>query len=185
MVDRNILIRNIMPLLAATLVLVCSVGCKPPIPVTGQVENVELAGRMFKLELSNTNDSRELGLSGRSEIASDGGMLFVFPEAKPLRFWMRNCLTDMDIMYIDPLGHITAFYTMTIEPPQRDDETDFMYESRLPGYPSGYDAQYVIELAPGTINELGLKRGEKLPLDLERFKKIATTAEYPPTPPTR
>ena len=176
MVDRNILTRNIMPLLAATL-LACLVGCEPPIPVNGQVETVELAGRTFKLELSNTNESREQGLSGRSEIAADGGMLFVFPESKPLRFWMRNCITDMDIMYIDPLGHITAFYTMTIEPPRRDDETEFTYESRLPGYPSGYDAQYVIELAPGTINELGLKRGEKLPLDLERFKKIATTAE--------
>ena len=181
MVERNILTRNIMPLLAATLVLAFSIGCEPPIPGNGQVETVELAGRTFKLELSNTNDSREQGLSGRSEIQSDGGMLFVFPEAKPLRFWMRNCITDMDIMYIDPLGHITAFYTMTTEAPRRDDETEFTYEARLPGYPSGYAAQYVIELAPGTINELGLKRGEKLPLDLERFKKIATTAEYPPS----
>src|SRR5262249_45124284 len=45
---------------------------QPVLPVM----DVELKGKTFKLELATTDEQRFHGLSGRNEIASDGGMMF-------------------------------------------------------------------------------------------------------------
>lgn len=163
-----------LALLLPTLLLVqgCDEKTKPG------VESVKLGGKWFHLELSETQEKRFKGLSDRTEIASDGGMLFVFPRAQPLQFVMRDCPIPIDIIFVDGSGRIVAMHEMKAEDPRRPDEpkTDDpradKYENRLKKYPSRFAAQFVIEIKGGTLPSLGLKEGDKLALDADRLKTL-------------
>ena len=164
------------------LVLVGLLGCEKTASGPDNIETFQISGQPFQLELAMTNETRKRGLGGRTEIAADGGMLFIFQEARVQRFCMRDCLTEMDIVYLDPLGYITAIHTMPVEPPRQEGESDAEYENRLPGYPSGYPAKFVIELAPGTAKKIGLKKGKRVPdLDVDRLIELSKIAEKRPS----
>lgn len=137
------------------------------------IEKVTIDGRTFNLELVADAPSRLRGLGGRTEIAADGGMLFVFPESRGLAFVMRDCLVAIDVIFLDSEGVITAMHTMPPEDPKRDDETDFMYENRLKRYSSRFSAQFAIELAGGTKDGLNIKIGDRIALDVARLKRLA------------
>ena len=158
-----------------TLLIIAAVtatsGCRrPERPGT---ETVRIGGETFHLETAFDEPSRTRGLMGRESIVADGGMLFVFPDAAARSFWMKNCLVDIDIIYIDPRGSVTAVHRMTAEPPRRDDESEPAYESRLRRYPSRWPAQFVIELRAGSLDRLQVRVDDRIPLDLERLKAAA------------
>ncbi len=153
-------------------------GCQPSdTPVEGGIEEVEIGGRTFALELSMTPASRTLGLGGRESVPADGGMLFVFPDAQLRSFWMYGCLTAIDIAFVDPIGYVTAIHTMPAEAPRGESESDFAYRERLPGYSSRYRAQYAVELAPGMFESLGIKEGDRLSISADRLKALGAAAE--------
>ncbi len=137
------------------------------------VEVVEIEGEKFFLEIVADNTSRTLGLGGREFIEEDGGMLFVFPEPRRLNFVMRDCFVDIDVIFLDQLGNVTAAYHMPVEEPQREGESDFEYEQRLTRYPSRMAAQFAIELKGGKLAELGVEAGDRIKLDLDRLKSLA------------
>ncbi len=145
----------------------------PPTPAEDDRLTVSLGDRTFRLELALDGESRTRGLMDREAIEPDGGMLFAFPDVAMRSFWMKNCLTDMDIAFLDGSGRITAMHTMRIEPPQRPEEPEWAYEWRLRGYSSLRPAQFAIEVAPGTLEELGLRRGDQVPLDWAALKRRA------------
>lgn len=149
-----------------------SVGCDQPPPPPG-VERVEIKGRTFDLEIAATETVRVKGLSGRSEIKPDGGMLFVFPDSRRLSFVMRDCAIPIDIIFLDPNGRVVATHKMVPEEPRRPNETDEAYNRRLKLYPSGYGAQFAIELKGNTLDELQVKEGEQIKLDLPKLKALA------------
>lgn len=55
----------------------------------------------IEVEVVNTPEMRRRGLSGRSELGSAGGMLFVFPEAGHHGVWMKDMQFAIDIIWID------------------------------------------------------------------------------------
>jgi uncharacterized membrane protein (UPF0127 family) len=134
---------------------------------------VEIAGERFTLEIAAEDISRAQGLKGRLDIPDDGGMLFVFPQAALQSFWMEDCLVDMDIIFLDAQGRVTAAHEMKVEPPRRSDETQQSYQRRLRGYRSVYPAQFAIELKAGTIARLDIGIERKIDLDLPRLKAMA------------
>jgi hypothetical protein len=154
-----------MIVLAAGLLL-SSCDCE-----SGPNQTMVIAGETFTLEVVTTEAAIQRGMGGRETIASDGGMLFVFPEARSRRFWMKNCIIPLDIMFLDARGRITAIHQMPAEPLQTETETLTEYEERLPGYRSLLGAQFAIELEYGRIAELGLERGQKLEMPLDCLKK--------------
>jgi uncharacterized membrane protein (UPF0127 family) len=136
------------------------------------VEVVEVEGRKFFLEVAADAETRTQGLGGREFIADNGGMLFVFPEPRRLNFVMRDCFVDIDVIFLDQLGNVTAVHHMPVEEGQRDGESDYDYETRLKRYPSRMAAQFAIELTGGTAAELGVEPGEAIKLDLNRLKGL-------------
>jgi uncharacterized protein len=143
--------------------------------MNARYERVEIGGEKFNLELAITDRAREDGLKHRAEIPADGGMLFIFPpsQIRVQRFWMHNCLTDMDIIYLDARGTVTAVHRMKAEPARRPGETEDDYRNRLPLYSSGYPAQFAIELRPGSLDRLKVRVEDKIKLDLPRLKAMA------------
>src|SRR5271169_3948030 len=94
----------------------CSCGAKPkPPPAT-----VTLGGRTWKVELAMTEQERYHGLSDRVKLAEDAGMLFIYPNAHPLNFCMRDCFIPLDIAFMDANGTVVRTYTMPTEPRGRE-----------------------------------------------------------------
>ncbi|HWB19134.1 MAG TPA: DUF192 domain-containing protein [Phycisphaerales bacterium] len=136
-------------------------------------EQVTIKGKTFSLEMASDSDSRDEGLMGRTEIPAGMGMLFVFPESGMQYFWMGHCLTDMDIIFLDARGHVTATHAMKAQSPQRSDESDDAYRRRMGTYSSGLPAMFAIELPPGSLEELKVRVDDRIDLDTTRLKAMA------------
>jgi len=157
-------LKMVLPLAALALGfgLSCEKDSPPPdssippvIPVqTLPKVTLQIAGQPFTLELAVTRPARTRGLMFRKDLAPDTGMLFVFSNSQPRSFYMKNCLIDLDLIYLDPQGKIVSFTTMKMPVPGRPLQT----------YPSTGPAQYVIELSAGTAARLNLKSGQSIPL---------------------
>ncbi|MCZ6836506.1 MAG: DUF192 domain-containing protein, partial [Planctomycetota bacterium] len=94
-------------------------------------ETIVINGKSFVLEVASDLPAIEAGLSNRATIPDGTGMLFILPSSRKLKFWMKNCLTDIDIIYLDPNGRVTATHRMKAETPQGANETEKQYELRL------------------------------------------------------
>ncbi|MDA0295336.1 MAG: DUF192 domain-containing protein [Planctomycetota bacterium] len=171
--------RNSRSLLITSAAIAIAIsGCtEPSNPVDGGVEEVKIGEMTFNLELALSTERRRQGLGGREMLPADGGMLFAFPRAAQQRFWMYDCLMDIDIAYLDPIGYITAIHTMPKEAPRGVDELEVDYQNRLPGYPSRYPAQFVIELAPGMFETLGLEAGDRIDIPTDRLELLGKQSE--------
>ena len=137
----------------------------PPHPESGR-DRIELVinDERFLMEISDDTPERTLGLSGRKRLGRDEGMLFVYPDKRVLGYWMKDCLIDLEIVYLREDGRIMSMHRMKKEPPRGGEERLNDYEDRLPRYSSRYLVQYALEFAPGTIDRLGLKKGQVIEL---------------------
>lgn len=164
--------------LCICVALLTAWGCnRAPATTAGKpnIEQVVIGGETFALEVSADSQSRQHGLMERTEIPDHGGMLFVFPDNEVVvqNFWMGNCPIDMDILFLDPRGVVTAAHRMKAEPPRSPNESEAEYDRRMPRYSSGYPAQFAIELKAGTIERLRIRVDDRIRLDLDRLKAMA------------
>ena len=136
-------------------------GRTPPSPSV----QVAIAGRIFDLEIALDRLSRHRGLGGRSAIAPYGGMLFSWKQPRQLSMVMRDCAIPIDVAFLDSRGRVVALHAMTPESPRGEDETPFVYESRLRVYSSGKPAQHAVELSGGRLEELGVGIGDQFVAD--------------------
>lgn len=177
-------------LLAMVACLLVSLGGCQEEPKDATTVKVPIGKTTYTLDLALVPETRFKGLSGRTEIKPDTGMLFVFPdrEVGVKSFVMRDCPIPIDIIYLDKGGRITAMHAMVPEPPRTEEEkvltppspgapqwtwTNEAYENRLKHYSSRYSVQFAIELKGGTIETLDLKEGQKIELDAPGLRKRA------------
>jgi len=156
----------------ASVCVTLATGCEEP-PLPEGFERVTIDNRTFDLEIAANDAVRFKGLSGRTEIKDNGGMLFVFADARRLNFVMRDCPIPIDIIFLDGNGRVVAKHKMLPEAPRRPTETDEGYNQRLKMYPSGYGAQFAIELKANTLDQLKIKEGDQIKLDLAKLKALA------------
>ncbi len=102
----------------------------------------------FQVEVANTPESRAKGLMFREELAPDHGMIFLFSDAKPRSFWMRNTFLALDIIFVDDIGRIT-----TIGEGKPLNESPVL---------SNGAARAAIELNRGTAERLGIQIGDQI-----------------------
>ena len=145
-------------------------GCQPDGPRTHH--QVDLGGQEWNLELAIGDEAIRQGLMDRATVPPGTGMLFIFPRSEVHRFWMANCLVDIDAIFIDGAGIITAAYTMKTEPPRAENETEMEYLRRLPTYTSRYPVRAAIELPAGSIESMGLQVGHHTGLDMNQLERL-------------
>ena len=122
-----------------------------------------------QVELAFTDAELAKGLMDRDVLAENGGMLFVFETMGLRSFWMKRCRIDLDLIYMDAEGVVVATHRMKMEKPQQRNESEEAYYDRLPTYDSGKPAQFVLELAAGQIDFLGLQVGDKLDIGVSEL----------------
>ncbi len=109
---------------------------------------ISIRGNAIRVSIANTEKLRAQGLSGRTGLASDEGMLFIFPKEGMYAFWMKDMLFSIDIVWIASDGTIVD-----------------MYEHVSPDtYPRAFmpqkQARYVLELPSNYIHAHGIMEGD-------------------------
>jgi uncharacterized membrane protein (UPF0127 family) len=144
-------------------------GGEPALPV---LADVPLGDQLFQLEVAHTPRSRQKGLMDREDLPFDRGMIFVFPAAEDLVFWMYQTRFDLDILFLDATGVVVDIQTMPAEIPRKPGETEADYGNRLPRYKSHRPAQFAIELSAGMAAAVGVKENDRIPLDIPALQRL-------------
>ena len=114
---------------------------------------VEIQGQKVWCLVADDASSRARGLMYRKNMPEDEGMLFLFPAAISQGFWMKNCMMDLDIAYIDDDGIIVDVLTMKAPEPGA-----VLY----PRYRSSQPVRYVLETNAGWFEKHGIIAGESV-----------------------
>lgn len=117
-------------------------------PQGQRITHLDVGGHDVTAEIAETADERARGLMYRDSLPPDHGMLFVYPQAQTLGFWMRNTKIPLDIAFIDPQGRIVDIQHM-------EAESDTTHTSAQP-------AMYALEMASGWFGGHGVKVGDRV-----------------------
>jgi uncharacterized protein len=96
----------------------------------------------FQVELAATERQRQHGLMGRTHLAADGGMLFVFEQPGRHCFWMRDTPLPLSVAFIDAAGRIASL-------------ADMQPRSETLHCPST-DVRYALEVRQGEFQRRGI-----------------------------
>ena len=83
----------------------------------------------------------------REKLAANEGMLFLYPTAKPVSFWMKNTPLPLDLLFIGGEGRIIHVAPMAVP----FDTSPIS---------SNGPAQAVLEILGGSAAQLGIKPGD-------------------------
>jgi uncharacterized protein len=120
------------------------------LPETAQVT---IKGQTIRLEVARTAQEQSIGLMYRTNLPKNRGMLFVFEPARPVRFWMKNTLIPLDMIFMS--NGVVKYIGAKIPPCQADPCPNYGPEGQI-------DIDRVIELRSGRAAELKLKVGDRL-----------------------
>ncbi len=118
----------------------------------------DLAPKVFKMELVNSDASRAQGLSSRREIGSDG-MMFIMPRPSRHVFWMKDMLFPIDIVWLSE-GKVVDVTTAQLEKCSTCPDLK-TYTPRVP-------ADMVIEVPLGQAAVMGLRVGSRVEIQFAK-----------------
>ena len=104
------------------------------------------------MEVAKTPEEQATGLMFRTELPDDRGMLFPIAPARNVRFWMRNVLIELDMVFLRE-GVVLAIIPNV--PP--------CFSETCPNYGPDVPVDGVIELRGGRAAQLGVKIGDRIP----------------------
>lgn len=108
------------------------------------LKEIDLGDSTYKVEVVDTPEGMERGLSGRKSLGDDEGMLFDFGSVQPeVSFWMKDTHIPLDIIFINDDDEVIKVYKG--EP---EDETLITVKG----------VRYVVELNQNS----GVERGDDL-----------------------
>lgn len=100
----------------------------------------------IKVELAQTESERVKGLMFRKHLPSKTGMLFLMDRVANHRFWMKNTLIPLDIIFIAPDGEIVGIVERA-EP------------KTLTGREVGVPSKFILEIPGGESQTLKITPG--------------------------
>ncbi|MFA5051600.1 MAG: DUF192 domain-containing protein [Patescibacteria group bacterium] len=113
--------------------------------VVKNTATVKIHDATYHMEIAQTPAAREKGLSNRSFLDPDKGMIFVFPTSGIYPFTMANTLISLDIIWIK--DNTIVFMAQRAQPHQVD---------IIPTV----EANYVLELNGGKTEGTGIAVGD-------------------------
>lgn len=120
------------------------------------VPRVVIGGDTIVVDIADEEAEQVQGLSGRSGLGPNEGMLFIYPEPSRPGFWMKDMRFDIDIVWIGEdndqkkivavLPYLTVqSFPQVFSPP---DEVD--------------PVRYVLEVPAGTVDRLNWQVGDEV-----------------------
>lgn len=123
-------------------------------------DRVCFKNKCFEVELALTIEEQMQGLMNRQSLSYNKGMLFIFSENAIHKFWMKNTLIALDMIWIDESRKV-VFIEENVQPCVIDDCDSYGPDSKI---------KYVLEVNAGMAKEIKLKVGDILRFDLKLKK---------------
>jgi uncharacterized membrane protein (UPF0127 family) len=127
----------------------CGEYDKKEIQFGGNPNSGERASKIYA-DISDNDCKRELGLSGRSELAGSEGMIFVFEKVGKYGFWMKDMKFPIDIIWITEDFFVSGIVG------------NFSPEDYPKVLGNNYLAKYVLEVPTGFAEKNNIKAGDKI-----------------------
>jgi len=135
-------------LLLAALAYFSTLGKSGPVE-TLVIESGNGIRHGFTVEIADTPEKQETGLMFRTHMAPGHGMLFEFDRTDILRFWMKNTLIPLDMLFIAADGEIKK-----------------IHENAVPGSLAPVSSEVpvaaVLEINGGQARALGIATGDRV-----------------------
>lgn len=112
-------------------------------------DSATIGKNQYALEVSDTQEKRIQGLSGRQDLADGSGMLFVYPQAGNECIWMKDMQFSLDILWLNEDKKVIKI-ERAVSP------------DTYPRSICANDTQYVIELNAGEATKAGVKVGQQI-----------------------
>lgn len=125
------------------------------IPFFGKNPTITISNQKISLIVAKTVKEKEVGLSEKTSLPQDSGMIFVFDNADQYPFWMKNMKFPIDIIYINQNKIVNIFDNLQ---PVSKDETPPIIRPDEP-------ADKVLEINAGLSNKYGFKKGDEVKIE--------------------
>lgn len=132
-----------------------------PRPLSDFVHTASAGTGRWHTALSDTTRSIEMGL-GHVDLPETHGMLFDFSRQprKESTFWMKRCVTGLDMLFLSPERRVAEVVTLPAMPLNTPD-------SKLPFHRcTKGPIAYVLELKAGQSEQHGVRSGDTIELDM-------------------
>lgn len=113
-------------------------------------EVIQIGERNVTVLVADTPEEQRQGLSGRTGLGPDEGMLFVFQKDDLYGIWMKDMKFPIDIVWLSLTGKV-----ITIEPNVSPQTYPHTFTPKTP-------ARYVLELPAGYAQRHNLKVGDTI-----------------------
>jgi uncharacterized protein len=112
--------------------------------------SIKLKQQHYQLQIADNNQRRMQGLMYRASLADNEGMLFVYPKSGNYRFWMKNTLIPLTVIWMDEQAEIVDIKLLL---PCK--------AVNCPIYAAARPSRYVIELSQSQYHLY--KKGDQFP----------------------
>ena len=117
-------------------------------------QNIQIGEHSLLVRVAKTGETRARGLMFESNLPRNEGMLFVFPTARKVSFWMKNMRIALDISYFGGNRRLQQSQTM-----QADNGRSVFHSKKK--------VRYVLETNAGWLEKHRIQPGAKLLLSRE------------------
>ncbi len=114
---------------------------------------IKLPEATLDIEIADTKERLEMGLSNRTSLGEKEGMLFVFSSMGEYSFWMKDMNFPLDIVWISDEGRVVSISS---------DVATSTYPKKI--FKNDAYAKYVLEMNAGTARKFGLFLGTSVGL---------------------
>jgi uncharacterized membrane protein (UPF0127 family) len=119
-----------------------------------QITRVAIGGKVFNVEIAQTEEQKAQGLSGREKLDKNSGMIFVFTPPTIPTFWMRDMRFALDFVWINEDLEVVDI-TRNVPPPEPNTPL-----ADLPLFSPRSEVKYVLEINAGETS--GISIGDRV-----------------------
>lgn len=123
-------------------------------PAVQNEKTIKIDDLKIIVEVAETNEERSLGLSNRTRLDDQSGMVFVFTKNSKPVFWMKDTKIPLDIIWINDNKIIGIEKNVQPELGVTD--------SKLKKYHAPSEIDYVLEVNGGFSDKNSIKVGEMI-----------------------
>ncbi|MCL5438523.1 MAG: DUF192 domain-containing protein [Patescibacteria group bacterium] len=115
--------------------------------------SVTIKSQKFSVTVAKTLKDTEIGLSEKTSLPQNQGMLFAFKDPGFYPFWMKKMKFPIDIIYINKNKIVTIFENAAVPDPKTQ---------QIPIYKPETQANMVLEINAGLSKKYGFKTGDEV-----------------------
>jgi hypothetical protein len=104
--------KNMLPLLLSVFLSAWPLQAAPKPQFDLPKATLTLGTNSLSAQIAADDPSRERGLMSRTNLAENEAMVFVFPQPRPVAFWMKDTPVPLSIAYVGPSGRIFEIHDL-------------------------------------------------------------------------